>query len=113
MFCAKYLSIATSDGLVTVFQILVDEHLHHSLWTLSYAHQSLQSRKQILKAVLCGLAALHSKDIVHPGSVCHSREPVLMYHTDIKPFNILVNTQSIENEIVIDHVKLIDLENTM
>ncbi|KAI9651647.1 MAG: hypothetical protein M1831_000550 [Alyxoria varia] len=54
------------------------------------------ARKQILKAALRGLAALHDRDVVH---------------LDIKPDNIMANCRHLGPETVIQQVQIIDLEN--
>ena len=74
---------------------------------------SLESKKRILKDVLRGLAALHTKDFVHTGEdVGPEISPDINIVTDIKPNNILLDWEpSHDRDIVVKRVQIADVED--
>ncbi|EFR05123.1 serine/threonine protein kinase [Nannizzia gypsea CBS 118893] len=71
-------------------------YMDDDLLSLVRKQVSVQTRKQVLKAGLRGIADLHSHDVVH---------------LDIKPENIMVNYSGTGPETTIEQVRVIDLEN--
>ncbi|EUC45298.1 hypothetical protein COCMIDRAFT_5499 [Bipolaris oryzae ATCC 44560] len=76
--------------------ILVYEYLDQDLLNLVQSQVSMQARKEILKAILQGIADLHDRDIVH---------------LDVKPDNFLVSYRSIDHDILVKKVQVNDFEN--
>jgi serine/threonine protein kinase len=73
-----------------------------------------ETTKRILKASLEGIAGLHEGDIVHLGIATTLVSAVNLSRltlTDIKPDNFMLDYRLDEDTIVVDQVKLTDLEN--
>ncbi|KAF5850128.1 hypothetical protein GGP41_002412 [Bipolaris sorokiniana] len=76
--------------------ILVCEYLDEDLLRLVRGQVSVRARKEILKAILQGIADLHDRDIVH---------------LDVEPDDILVSYHRIDQDILVEKVQVSDLEN--
>ncbi|KAL8967275.1 MAG: hypothetical protein Q9197_005516 [Variospora fuerteventurae] len=77
--------------------MFVYKYLNNHLLFLAQKYLPLPLTKRILKDTLRGLAELHHQNIVH---------------TDIKPNNILVQWSQTSHGIIIDEVRLGDLEDS-
>ncbi|KAE8338728.1 hypothetical protein BDV24DRAFT_153340 [Aspergillus arachidicola] len=81
------------DERILVYRYLTDDFLN-----LVREGIPIHIRKQLLKASLRGIAELHDRQIVH---------------LDIKPDNIMVDRCNAQDETIIEHVQIIDLENAV
>ena len=75
----------------------------------------VRARKEILKAVLEGIADLHDRSIVHLGkfisSALHTVNTNDQWSLDLKPDNILVNYCQFDEDITVQKMQISDLEN--
>ncbi|KAF2501351.1 serine/threonine protein kinase [Lophium mytilinum] len=81
-------------------RILVFKYLNNDLLSLIRRSISMHARRQILKAILRGIAELHSQDVVHLGKL------------NVKPDNIMIDYHQEGQDLRIERVHIIDLENS-
>lgn len=94
----QHTNIRLPSDEVPGHRIFVYDYCSHDFFDLAHEDVSFQLKKQILKSVLCGLAEMHARDVVH---------------LDIKPDNVVVDIDSESDPWAVKSTMITDMENAV